>query len=227
MRLICYSILHLLGAFALPSSVHGEQRPFRYPLKETAGTLHKFDLDHIDLDILAFAETHSLDVWHVSSSEAHIFIPSNQRADVDFEGLPNVLQNVPHEVSSIPPPSHYISTNTVSWNVSTLVNTTYHAAFHPLYEIDLFIRQLAEVFPDKVEVVELGHSATGREMLGLKVSSGSRRDQGLEGGNVGASKPPKKDKPGKERVLDPTKKLGFIITGAQHAREVSLSLRSL
>ncbi|KAL0567158.1 hypothetical protein V5O48_014833 [Marasmius crinis-equi] len=217
----------LFQLLSISAFVYGQQRPFLSPVRETAGTIHKFDLTHLTHDILALAEIHDLDIWHVSASQAHIFIPANEQAG--FGGLPKVLQEIPHEITSIPVPLSPLSLSTSpgSWNVSSLANTTYHSSYHPLYEIDLFIRQLAEVFPSTVELVELGHSATGREMMGVKISSNStKRSTRMEearvmegAGEVEGRKPPKRDRPGKERELDPEKKLGFVIIGPQHARE--------
>ena len=56
----------------------------------------------------------------------------------------------------------------------------------------MFIAELAESFPELVTVIKLGHSAEARELFGLKLS---------------------KNAAGKGRM-------GFVINGAQHAREV-------
>lgn len=60
-------------------------------------------------------------------------------------------------------------------------------------EIEEFVRAMARMYPDLVEVVYIGHSAEGREMTALRISR---------------SNPKAKAKP------------GFVLNGAQHAREV-------
>jgi hypothetical protein len=94
------------------------------------------------------------------------------------------------------------------WNLSSFVNTTYHSTYHPLHEIHSFIRDIASLHPSLVTVVKLGHSGQGKEMLGLTIS---RSESGA--GQF-------KDKRKKRKKKRNGKKLGFVITGAQHAREV-------
>ena len=85
-----------------------------------------------------------------------------------------------------------------------LPNSTFHDNYRPLDEIDAFIKDLARSqFPHATtSLVELGHSAEGREMYGLKIVSA---DTGLK----------------------KTEKKSFVISGAQHAREVSSSTQIL
>lgn len=53
---------------------------------------------------------------------------------------------------------------------------------------------MAILYPDIVQLVNIGHSAEGREMVAMRISKGS-------GGSL-------------------KQKAGFVVTGAQHAREV-------
>lgn len=94
------------------------------------------------------------------------------------------------------------------WNLTTLEGTTYHSAYHPLYEIDRFMRELEELHPGLVKVNNIGHSGMGREMLSLTIS---------KEGKAATRQGRKKEKPSNDGV-----KLAFVITGAQHAREVRL-----
>ncbi|KAH8110918.1 hypothetical protein DFH11DRAFT_727843 [Phellopilus nigrolimitatus] len=89
------------------------------------------------------------------------------------------------------------------WNLSSFTNTTFHDAYHPLYEIDEFMEHLAALYPDRVTLFELGHSAQGREMFAMRITSGALPN---------AEDGPKK---------------GFVITGAQHAREWVASAAAL
>jgi hypothetical protein len=96
-------------------------------------------------------------------------------------------------------------------------NETFHADYHPLDEIHDFIRDLAETYPHQVSVVPLGHSGEGREMFALEITAA--------GASYGdGSHDPKSQvvlsKKGNPRGAKP--RCGFLITGAQHAREVNL-----
>lgn len=81
------------------------------------------------------------------------------------------------------------------WNLSSLSNTTFHSTYHPLEDIHTFMQELLDLYPDNVNVVPIGHTAENREMFALQIF----KDQ---------------------RSL--SKKTGFVITGAQHAREVRI-----
>ena len=88
------------------------------------------------------------------------------------------------------------------WDVasSSLANSTSHAFYHPLDEIHTFMHELAAAHPALIQLINIGHSGEGREMLAMKISSTPPTAR------AGATN---------------AKKAGFVITGAQHAREVS------
>lgn len=88
---------------------------------------------------------------------------------------------------------------TGQWDLGSLSNSTYHSVYHPLYEIEGFVETVARTHPHLVQLVNLGHSAEGREMTAMRIS---RSDDGL-------------------RKASRKEKVGFVLTGAQHAREVS------
>lgn len=90
------------------------------------------------------------------------------------------------------------------WDLSSLTNTAYHSDYHPLYEIESFIRDLQTLRSDLVKVNYIGHSGMGREMYGLTISKG-----------------PGVGKKHTKKGYRSDEKLAFVITGAQHAREVS------
>ena len=79
-----------------------------------------------------------------------------------------------------------------------MTNTTYHEDYHRLEDIEYFVDRLSELHPELVTLTNIGHSSEGREMLALTIS---RRK--LDGANAKYAK-----------------KAGFVLTGAQHAREV-------
>ncbi|TFY75188.1 hypothetical protein EWM64_g8825 [Hericium alpestre] len=101
-----------------------------------------------------------------------------------------------------------LGTSFDSWDLTSLENTTYHSTYHPLNDIYSFIHDLAATYPDLVSVVSLGHSGEGREMYALEISAGPSWNKG--------SHEQKWRVPEGNDVEEP---LGFVITGAQHARE--------
>lgn len=109
-----------------------------------------------------------------------------------------------HNVKAHPIPPHR-NPSTDPWGLSNFTNTTYHNSYHPLFEIDSFMDHLAALYPEHVSIYELGHSAEGREMLAMHIHEGFS-----EGENVDT----------KRKTRTPNGKKGFVIMGAQHAREV-------
>jgi hypothetical protein len=145
-------------------------------------------------------KSNGLDVWQLTPS--HIDIYSAPFAPP----LPAPLLSFPHTETSIPVTPTYgvggSATTRTDWNLSSFANSTYHRTYHPLYEINGFMEEIATLHQDRVRVVELGHSGEGREMLGLKIS--------LDRPSI-----PTKNKDKSLQI-----KKGFVISGAQHAREV-------
>ena len=80
------------------------------------------------------------------------------------------------------------------WDLSSLSNTTFHTAYRTIDEIGTFVKDLLNLYPNQVRLVPIGHSAENREMVALEISSNNTSVK---------------------------KKSGFVITGTQHAREVS------
>ena len=99
--------------------------------------------------------------------------------------------------------------------MSSLENTTFHDSYHPLSQIELFMRELVDAYPETARLINLGRSAEGRDILGLTISR--RDDDDSEEDDIGGKKRKKKKGPKKQK-----EKLGFVIQGAQHAREVFL-----
>jgi hypothetical protein len=57
----------------------------------------------------------------------------------------------------------------------------------------MFVKDLVDLYPDQVRLVPIGHSFENREMFALEITSAKSSLR---------------------------KKTGFVVTGAQHAREV-------
>lgn len=87
------------------------------------------------------------------------------------------------------------------WSLISLTNSTYHEDYHPLSEVDHFVDELLEQHPDLVTRASIGHSSEGREMYALTISKART-----------------------EAKAKYAKKTGFLLTGAQHAREVRYCL---
>jgi len=144
----------------------------------------------VDLEsTLLVAEAANADVWRITRSEVDLYFPSVE----EYLSSPFNDASIPHNTTRIPlsdtiRPTSWFS----SWNLTSLANTTFHAEYHPLYEIEDFVQAMADAYPNLVQVVNIGHSAEGREMAAMRIS-----------------------KPGKKAKAKP----GFVLTGAQHARE--------
>jgi hypothetical protein len=141
-----------------------------------------------------------LDVWQVTSTHIDIYSPPSAPL------LPLTFCNHTHAKTIIPLPETLTPVSRTDWNLTSLENSTFHSAYHPLFEIDHFMTEIAGLYPDIVTLQLLGQSGEGRPMWGLSIS---RKD-----GVVGA----------REKRMT---KFGFLITGAQHAREVSIKFRIL
>jgi len=78
--------------------------------------------------------------------------------------LASVFMNISHVSSTI-------GAQPVGWNLSSLVNPAYHGNYHPLYEIDQFIQEVAELDRNIVKLHKIGHSAEGRGMTVITLSA--------------------------------------------------------
>ncbi|KAG7440202.1 peptidase M14 [Guyanagaster necrorhizus] len=157
------------------------------------GTLHRFLRN--ESRVVNELQQFDVDIWQATPELVDIYTP------LSGPGLPEALRAIPSTSSPIYYP--YQQRQVEPWNLASFENTTFHSAYHPLYEIDDFVYQLAAEHPSTVSVIHLGHSGEGREMRGLKISSGST---GVK-------------KTGYRKGVDPSQKLGFVVAGAQHARE--------
>ena len=80
------------------------------------------------------------------------------------------------------------------------------------------MQELADAHPDTAHLINFGRSAEGRDILGLTISTGDDESEDVNGG--------KKKKKKKKGTRKQKEKLGFVIQGAQHAREVLWSCSS-
>lgn len=205
-------LILLVAASILRLAVHAEPIPNQYVLKPPhqssseplpLGQLWRFNVEKGSKgfnEVLAAAQEHELDLWQVAHSHVDVYTPTSDSP------LLESLRAIPHSLSAnITSPERASShrPTTTTWDLTSLQNSTYHAEYHPLFEIDIFVADLAAMYPDVVKVKKLGHSGLGREMLSLSISKDNdpsrRRGKGVS---------PKS-----------TEKLAFVIMGAQHARE--------
>ncbi|KAH9896913.1 hypothetical protein C8Q73DRAFT_687752 [Cubamyces lactineus] len=172
------------------------QEAFEQPVPH--GILRRYALSQPELWGWAAPEgglylTENLDayLWSVGQSHMDVYFQEPERS----RDLP-----IPEAGSVAIQRFEDLSLYARGWNLSTLANSTYHSVYHPLYEIEDFMRDLANTYPHVVELINIGHSAEGREMIAMHLSRGDLelRDRGKS---------------------STTKKTGFVITGAQHARE--------
>ncbi|KAF7322012.1 Zinc carboxypeptidase [Mycena kentingensis (nom. inval.)] len=181
-----------IALYAVPQlavALATEQQPFQLPHVDAShatqsGVLRRFSGSRETVyEVLETAESDGLDIWQVHAGDepyVDIYIPGD---------LPRNLLTLPHSLSNVSYSPDPVRAAT-EWDLSSLQNTTFHDVYHSQTDVDAFLRQLADLNPGVVEVVELGHSAEGREMLGLKISKPTN-----------------------------TTKLGFVLMGPQHARE--------
>ncbi|KDR79479.1 hypothetical protein GALMADRAFT_243580 [Galerina marginata CBS 339.88] len=164
------------------------------------GFLRRFSVESAVKEVLTAAQEHDLDVWHATSTFVDIYSPP------DEPFLPNELASIPHTTTLVLTTTPKPLRSNTEWDLSSLTNTSFHDAYHPLDEVEAFLNQLVLTYPNITRLENLGHSAEGREMVGLTISSGP----------AVVDKKSKKKKPRTPRDIE---KLGFVIVGAQHARE--------
>ncbi|EPS95107.1 hypothetical protein FOMPIDRAFT_1038635 [Fomitopsis schrenkii] len=149
--------------------------------------------DKIDVaEIVGDALAANADVWRITPSEVDLYFRSFEAYDLSPFHDVVVAQNVTRIPATSRSTAARRPSGPSSWNLSSLANTTFHSEYHPLHEIEDFVRAMANMFPELVQVAYIGHSAEGREMTALRISKPN---------------PKAKAKP------------GFVLTGAQHARE--------
>ena len=130
------------------------------------------------------------DIWQVGHDHIDVYLPPDSDrpslfSSHELQYTDSVLHN---DLFRLPQQS-----SQAYWNLSSLTNTTFHTAYHPLEDIHTFVKELLDLHPDNVKLVPIGHSAENREMFALEIFKDQRTK---------------------------AKKTGFVITGAQHAREV-------
>ena len=191
-----------------------------------------------------FQQLREWDLWQITHSYVDVYFPHRAIAEAELGLLPFCLPpGTSHRIDQAkrtcscsckhdlraehaPPCSHITTCKAETrWDVLSPSNATFHARYHPLDEIQTFVRDLAAAYPKQVTIVPLGHSGEGREMFAIEISASSESAsasgaQASAGGGSHDQNPQVVfDGIRKERGTNP--RCGFLITGAQHAREVS------
>ncbi|TFK96150.1 hypothetical protein BDV98DRAFT_536976 [Pterulicium gracile] len=169
------------------------------PEVENHGTLWNYQpLPNATVDqVRVLAEDLDLDIWHQAANTIQIYAPP-------YTTLPSSLLSqlaIPTTWSKVftqPQLGQPLLGASENWNLSSLTNTTFHLTYHPLHEVDQFLRDLVKLHPRRSKLLNIGHSANGREMRGIKIA---------------------KD--------DEVERPAIVIMGAQHAREWIASASSL
>lgn len=140
------------------------------------------------------------------------------------DDLPEGLAKLPRTSWSVP--SGYTEQHIqgiTDWNVSTVVNSTFHDGYHTIEEVKSFMDKLVATFPDTAQLTGFGQTAEGREMYALTISSGPYKSRVYEQDEELPEDLKSRKKKKKQKTRPPLKtseKLGIVIMGAQHAREV-------
>ncbi|KAF7760075.1 hypothetical protein Agabi119p4_10751 [Agaricus bisporus var. burnettii] len=186
-----YTLLLISGlALAADQVVLDPPRTFT-----TSGILRRFSLlgDAQRKQILRSAFDNGVDIWQVTDSHIDIYTPPHdQNTRFGFE-------DIPHTSSYIETKANYTYTRPDDWRLESFATSEYHATYHPLFEIEQFMDELQKLYPDTIKLRSIGRSFEGRDLRAITLSA-----------------------PSVNSTLGPISKegkLGFVIGGAQHARE--------
>jgi len=193
-------------------------------------------------------QLHEWDLWQTSRSHVDIYFSHPDVAETELARLPFRLPpGISHRIErgirktpsrphahapSAPGPDVVAGEARVRWDVVSPSNATFHEQYHPLGEIESFMRDLAAAYPRQVTVVRLGHSGEGREMIALEITAESSSEN-TAGASFSAVAPlgghVSRDQNTQVVLGNGSKsgadtRCGFLITGAQHAREVQSTL---
>ncbi|KAH9950804.1 hypothetical protein B0H21DRAFT_721773 [Amylocystis lapponica] len=187
-------LVHALALSALDQTVFHVEVGSSPP--EENGVLKSFAVPYAhgwDVErILEVAETARADIWQVTPSHVDVYFSSpDDYLASQFSGA-SLVHNTTEILRAALIPPDKPRPPSIEWNLTSLSNTTFHSNYHPLDEIEVFMQQMAALYPDIVKLDYIGHSAEGREMVAMRLSRDS--------GNFKTKK-------------------GFVVTGAQHARE--------
>ncbi|KAF8504547.1 hypothetical protein F5888DRAFT_1799245 [Russula emetica] len=222
------------------------------PLDDDSGILYRFSpaSSNETEELLSWAQLREWDLWQMTHSYVDVYFPRRAIAEAELGLLPFRLPpGTSHRMDQVKrtsscscthdlrakhaPPCSNITTSEAGtrWDVASPSNATFHTRYHSLDEIQSFMRDLAAAYPKQVTIVPLGHSGEGREMFALEISALSE-SAGASGAQASAGYGSHDQNPqvvidGKRKERGTNPRCGFLITGAQHAREWVASAAAL
>jgi len=128
--------------------------------------------------------------------------------------LPKELIGMPHTVTSVPTKNSTPRRLRANWETESFTNSSFHDYYHPLDEVELFLKQLSSTHSNTTQLKTIGQSSEGKDIFALSISSGGYSEEDDTG------KKKRRKKKGKRAIPHEGEKMGFVIIGAQHAREV-------
>ncbi|KAI0291951.1 hypothetical protein BC826DRAFT_457103 [Russula brevipes] len=213
------------------------------PFGNDTGILYRFSLTSSNEteELLSWAELREWDLWQTTRSHVDVYFPRRAIAEAELELLPIPLapgSTSSHRVDGRTGTQHRAAHGGSS--ASPPSSDTFHTQYHPLDEIEGFVHALAAAYPRQVSVVRLGHSGEGREMFALEITA-AKTETETAGTRAGAGACADRHRVSHDQnsqvVLDGKGKgeddngadprCGFLITGAQHAREWVASASAL
>ncbi|KAH8078719.1 peptidase M14 [Cristinia sonorae] len=180
--------------------VHADQTILSNVHPSSASVLRRFQTsnEHEREILVTAAQLANADIWQVASDHVDVYLPpSHEPFSSTFSNLGLHYNDsfIPQSLLEVPPKG---ADPFQSWSLISLSNSTFHEDYHPLSDIDEFVDELLRLHPDLISRTNIGHTSEGREMHALTIS---RPKANLVKGSEYA------------------KKTGFVVTGAQHARE--------
>ncbi|KAI0002458.1 hypothetical protein BJV74DRAFT_973423 [Russula compacta] len=169
------------------------------------------------------------DLWQMSPSHVDVYFPRRAIAQAElgllpFRPPPGASHPIDRGACSscrlVPHAKPAPAVDGTHWDVTSLSTAAFHEQYHPLGEIESFVRDLAAAYPRQVSIVPLGHSGEGREMFALEITAGASTNSVSHDPNSQVVF----NRKGKGTV-NPCR--GLLITGAQHAREWIASASAL
>jgi murein tripeptide amidase MpaA len=147
-----------------------------------------------------------VDVWRVAGTGIDAYMtPENMEDGTSTLSSNYTILPIPvptalsekHQNSMVerPIPDSYITKKKKAYFNLTYLSHDFHSQYHSTANITHFMKSLVHTFPNHTSLIHIGHSAEGRKLMGIKIVNPEPVPAG-----------------GKQRK-------GFVILGAQHARE--------
>ena len=239
----------LLVPPALAQAGQTGQTPFAAPAPDDSAHLIRLSFPSRDATEFAFStlEAHGIDVWQRSARSLHLAAPPSTLTSILPFSPPALVAPVASLLAqpTIQASYNLAHSNAVVRNItadrSAVRGDEMHQSFHPYDNLVQIMQALVDEFPGYAEMVQVAESSEGRPVWGLKVTNLScalpddcgddlqvelEDDDDEEDDEDGSDAFWRKKHKGKKgRKHKPKRpeyphKLGFVISGTQHSREV-------